>query len=51
MRVGEEWVVPSVVEEVCRVLGRGEVLEVTQEHLEIMLTPPTSLWHRRMQQE
>ena len=51
MRVGEEWVVPNVVEEVCRVLGSREVLEVTQEHVEIMLTPPTSLWHKRMQHE
>ena len=51
LHVGEECVVESVVEEVCRVMGAPEVVSVTTEDMEILLTPPTHLWHPQLWHE
>ena len=51
LRVSEESVVGGVVEEVCRVMGAREVVSVTTEDMEIMLTPPTQLWHNQLWKE
>ena len=51
MCVSEECVVESVVDEVCRVMGAPEVISVTTEDMEILLTPPTRLWHPQLWQE
>ena len=49
--VCEESVVEGVVKEVCRVVGASEVISVTTDDMEIMLTPPTQLWHSQLWKE
>ncbi len=51
LRLGAGSVLPWVVEEACQVLGRAEVLETTEEQMEIMCTPSGQLWHKGMLQE
>ena len=51
LRVSEESVVRGVVDEVTRVLGAPEVVSVTTDDMEIMLTPPTQLWHHQLWKE
>ena len=51
LRVSEDSVVGCVVDEVCRVLGAREVVSVTTDDMEIMLTPPTQLWHNQLWKE
>ena len=43
--------VPRVVEEVCTLVERREVLAVTGEEMEIMLTPSSQLWHKGLRHE
>ena len=51
LRVSEDSVVGGVVDEVCRVLSAPEVVSVATDDIEIMLTPPTQLWHNQLWKE
>ena len=51
LRVSEDSVVGGVVDEVCRVLSAPEVISVATDDIEIMLTPPTQLWHNQLWKE
>ena len=51
MGVAEECVVESVIGEVCRVMGAPEVISVTTDEMEIMLTPPIQLWNPQLRHE
>ena len=51
LQVSEGSMVESVVEEVCRVVHALEVISVTTDDMEIMLTPPTQLWHSQLWKE
>ena len=51
LRVNEESMIDSVVDKACQVMGAPEVFSVTTEDMEIMMTPPTKLWHRQLWQE
>ena len=40
-----------LVEEVCKLLRRQELLDATEEHLEILHTPQGLLWHSGLRKE
>ena len=51
LTLGAESLIPRVVEKACTLLGSPGVLEVTEDQMMIMLTPPGQLWHKGMLQE
>lgn len=48
---GPDLMVPRVVDDMCLLLGNREVMEVTEEQIEILHTPPGELWHQGMTRE
>ena len=49
--LGMESFLPEVVGQACALLGQWGVLDVTEDQLEVMHTPPGQLWHRGMMHE
>ena len=48
---GPDFLVPKIVDDVCVLLGNRELMEVTEEQMEILTTPPGELWHSGMRKE